>query len=59
MSRAARGETIGQECDSDVVFVCDAAAHQRNDIDIVLLDDAKIVHADMQESGALEVKTGR
>ena len=47
ISRAARVETIGQECDADVVFVCDAAAHQRHDIDLVLLDDAHIGHEDI------------
>jgi hypothetical protein len=58
MSRAKRVRTIGQECDSGVALVCDAGAHQRNDIDLVLLDDAGIGHADMQETGAGGTETG-
>jgi hypothetical protein len=38
------------------MFVCDAAAHQPNDIDLVLLDDTAIGHADMQETGAFVVE---
>jgi len=58
ISRATRVETIGQECDSDLVFVCDAAAHQGNDIDLVLLDDVQIGHEATQETGSCEAETG-
>jgi len=57
ISRAARVETIGQECDSDIVFVCDVAAHPRNDIDLVLLDDVEIGLEDMQETGGFRAET--
>src|SRR5262249_3656755 len=56
ISRAPRVETIGQECDSDVVFVCDVAAHQRNDIDLVLLDDVEIGLEDTRKLAVSERK---
>jgi len=51
--RAERTQTIGQECDSSVALVSDGTACRRNDEDLVLLDDAGIVHADTHEFQAI------
>jgi len=57
ISRAARVETIGQECEIDVALASDGAPHPRNDIDLVLLDDVEIGLEDMQETGGFRAET--
>jgi hypothetical protein len=49
MSRVERRATIGQEGDLHVTLVSDAAPHQAEDGDLILLDDAEIGHEDIAE----------
>jgi hypothetical protein len=58
MSRVERRATIGQECDLHVTLVSDAATHQADDGDLILLDDAEIGHEDTAEIRWIPGQTG-
>jgi hypothetical protein len=53
----ARRRTIGQECDRHVTLPREAGPRRSNDVDLVLLDDAAIVHAGSWEFMSIPAQT--